>query len=52
MRRIKYFVASILDRYIAPEDGGVDSIFMDQDYGMSAFFKSKPGKDIWSAEEI
>lgn len=40
MRRIKYFVASSLDSYISRKDGGVDWLFMDQDYGMKEFFAS------------
>ena len=40
MRRIKYFVASSLDCYISRKDGGVDWLFMDQDYGMKEFFTS------------
>jgi len=38
MRRIKYFVASSLDSYISRKDGGVDWLFMDQDYGRKEFF--------------
>jgi dihydrofolate reductase len=40
MRRIKYFVANSLDGFISRVDGGVDWLFMDQDYGMSEFFQS------------
>ncbi len=40
MRLIKYFVASSLDSYISRKDGGVDWVFMDQDYGMKDFFAS------------
>jgi dihydrofolate reductase len=40
MRRTKYFVASSLDSYISRKDGGVDWLFMDQDYGMKEFFAS------------
>ena len=40
MRRIKYFVASSLDSYISRKDGGVDWLFMDQDYGMKEFFST------------
>jgi len=40
MRSVKYFVANSLDGFISRADGGVDWLFMDQDYGMSRFFAS------------
>jgi dihydrofolate reductase len=40
MRLVKYFVASSLDNFISRKDGGVDWLFMDQDYGMKEFFAS------------
>jgi dihydrofolate reductase len=40
MRSIRLFIACSLDGYIAREDGGVDWLFHDQDYGMSEFYKS------------
>jgi len=41
MRKVKYFVANSLDNFIARKDGAVDWLFMDGDYGMNEFFKSK-----------
>ena len=35
MRAVKYFVTKSLDGPIARQDGGVDWLFMDQDYGMT-----------------
>jgi dihydrofolate reductase len=40
MRRLKLFVAVSLDGYLARQDGSVDWLFTDQDYGMRAFFSS------------
>jgi dihydrofolate reductase len=40
MRRVKLFVATSLDNYIARPDGAVDWLFTDGDYGMSDFFAS------------
>src|SRR5260370_42538550 len=40
MIRIKYFVANSLDGFISRQDGSVDWLFMDQDYGMTEFFGS------------
>jgi len=40
MRRIVYSLACSLDGFIARLDHSVDWLFMDQDYGMNAFFKT------------
>lgn len=40
MRRIKLFIASSLDSYIARPDGGIDWLFSDGDYGYQAFYDS------------
>src|SRR5688572_20598578 len=40
MRKVKYFVANSLDNFIARQDGTVDWLFMDGDYGMGEFFAS------------
>lgn len=38
MRKIKLFIASSLDGYIARQSGEVDWLFTDQDYGYMEFF--------------
>src|SRR5215203_3110695 len=61
MRKVKLFIASSLDCYIAREDGGIDWLFTDADYGYTKFYDSidtniqgfvtsltqSIGKDIW-----
>ena len=37
---IVLFIATSLDGYIAREDGKVDWLFTDQDYGYKKFYKS------------
>jgi dihydrofolate reductase len=40
VRRIKLFIATSLDGFIARADGGVDWLYTDGDYGMRDFFAS------------
>jgi dihydrofolate reductase len=40
MRRVKLFIATSLDGFIARPDGGVDWLYTDGDFGMRAFFAS------------
>ncbi len=40
MRKITLFIASSLDNYIAREDGEIDWLFSDQDYGYKKFYDS------------
>jgi dihydrofolate reductase len=40
MRRIKMFIASSLDGFIAREDGSIDWLFTDNDYGYREFYQS------------
>jgi len=40
MRRIKMFIASSLDGFIAREDGSIDWLFTDNDYGYQEFYQS------------
>lgn len=40
MRKVKLFIASSLDCYIAREDGGTDWLYTDADYGYAKFYDS------------
>ena len=40
MRKIKLYIASSLDSYIASHNGGIDWLFSDADYGYAKFYDS------------
>jgi dihydrofolate reductase len=40
MRKIKLYIASSLDSYIASEGGGIDWLFTNEDYGYAKFYDS------------
>ncbi len=40
MRRIKLYIASSLDSFIAGENGNIDWLFSDADYGYTEFYNS------------
>ena len=40
MRRVKYFFAASLDGFVAEPDGGIDWLFQDGDYGLTAFYQT------------
>ena len=40
MRKIKLFIASSLDGYIVTEDGSIDWLYTDSDYGYTQFYNS------------
>jgi dihydrofolate reductase len=40
VRKIKLFIASSLDGYIAREDGAIDWLYGDADYGYTQFYNS------------
>lgn len=40
MRKVKLFIATSLDSFIATTDGGVDWLFGDRDYGYGDFYNS------------
>jgi hypothetical protein len=40
MRKIKLFIAASLDCYISREDGSIDWLFTDNDYGYLEFYNS------------
>ena len=40
MRKIKLYIATSFDQFIAREDGSVDWLFTDGDYGYQAFYDS------------
>ncbi len=37
-RKVSLFISTSLDGYIAREDGSIDWLFDDQDYGYEAFY--------------
>ena len=40
MRKIKLYIASSLDSYIARESGDIDWLFTNEDYGYAKFYDS------------